>query len=168
LNSGKSAGWTTLEKSKLMQARTLAQRRHDYAEVAEIDAKLLEFETAADVLSEDRKRDDMLAKVSERNRKANLEAMRRIELAEAERRRNERKNIGRSGTSTPVDPSARLRTVPRTFNNAAAGSAPGTPGSSTPTRNTDTVIQTPKPASANGTSFESSVLNSVDLDLGDF
>jgi hypothetical protein len=49
--------------------------------------------------------------VNERNRKANHEAIRRAELQEAERKRRER----RLGTPTTVDPSARLRTVPRMF-----------------------------------------------------
>ena len=51
----------------------------------------------------------LLAKVNERNRKANQEAIRRAELQEAERKRGERR-----GTPT-VDPSGRLRTVPRVF-----------------------------------------------------
>jgi RNA polymerase-associated protein RTF1 len=53
----------------------------------------------------------LVAKVNERNRKGNQEAIRRAELQEAERKRRER----RLGTPTVVDPSARLRTVPRMF-----------------------------------------------------
>lgn len=51
----------------------------------------------------------LLAKVNERNRKANLEAIRRAELQDAERKRRERR-----GTPT-VDPSGRLRTARRMF-----------------------------------------------------
>ena len=40
LNKKTTAISATMEKSRLMQARTLAQRRNDYNEVAEIDAKL--------------------------------------------------------------------------------------------------------------------------------
>ena len=59
---------------------------------------------------------DMLAKVNERNRKANLEAVRKAELMEAERKRRERR-AAMAGTGTPVpsDPSARLKVTPRTF-----------------------------------------------------
>ncbi|KAF5346106.1 hypothetical protein D9757_014019 [Collybiopsis confluens] len=59
-------------------------------------------------------------KLSEKNRKANAEAVRRAEQQEAERKRKETKMVlmgggDGSGKSTPVDPSARLKTVPRTM-----------------------------------------------------
>lgn len=123
MSTFKTPASLTLEKSRLNQARTLAQRRHDFTEVAEIDLKLAEL---AQSIGEDaspngngrKANDDMLAKVSERNRKANAESVRRAELMETERKRKERKLAlaGNSGTATPSDPSARLRTVPRTFN----------------------------------------------------
>jgi RNA polymerase-associated protein RTF1 len=119
LQSNKPAGVVTLERSRLTQARTLAQRRHDFSEVAEIDAQLAELAatSSADRPSNARKDDDMLAKVNERNRRANMEAVRRAELAEADRKRRERKLAAASGgTVVPVDPSARLKTVPRLFN----------------------------------------------------
>lgn len=117
LSSQKPAGWSTLEKSRLNQARVLAQRRHDFAEVAEIDIKLAEFAAAMGDEEDTRTRgDDVLAKLSEKNRKANFESVRKAEVMEAEKRRRERKLAlsGKSGTATPTDPSARLRTIPRT------------------------------------------------------
>lgn len=114
LTGHKATGLSTLEKARLKQARALAERRQDYNEVAQIDAKLSEFGADGGELDDSRKDDDVLAKLSERNRKANSEAVRRAELLEAERRRRERK-LGKSGTATPPDPSARLRTVPRTM-----------------------------------------------------
>jgi len=99
-----------------MQAKTLAIRRQDYAEVAEIEAKLAELPAIATPRSEGGESlSDKLAKVNERNRKANLEAVRKAELMEVERKRRDRK-MNASGTTTPVDPSARLKTVPRLFN----------------------------------------------------
>lgn len=75
-----------LERSNLVQKRTLAQRRRDFREVAEIDAQLatLDSVTGSQVRSE---KEDILAKVNERNRAANREAVRRAEVAEAERKR---------------------------------------------------------------------------------
>ncbi len=113
----KETGLSTLERSRLIQHRTLALRRHDYSEVAEIDTKLEEANKALSPVKHDNTV-DLLAKVNERNRKANIEAVRRAELVEAERKRKDRKLAARNGgtPTPPVDPSARLKTVPRTFN----------------------------------------------------
>lgn len=114
------------ERSRLTAQRTLALRRQDLDEVASIDAQLAEAAAGAgaDAGGRDREEgEDRLARVNERNRKANMESVRRAEMAEAERKRRERRaqqNGGGSGTSTPkvFDPSARLRTVPRLFETA--------------------------------------------------
>jgi RNA polymerase-associated protein RTF1 len=107
------ANWGTLERARLMQARTLALRRNDKAEVAILDAQLAEFAVETAPVQPEPTEDVsiLLAKVNERNRKANTEAIRRAELQGAERKRQER----RLGTPTVFDPSARLRTVPRMF-----------------------------------------------------
>jgi len=113
-------GLTMLERSRFMQERTLALRRHDYAEVEEIDAKLKEASKASSPpVKQHDGAADLLAKVNERNRKANVDAVRRAELAESERKKRERRLQTRNGgTPTPADPSARLKTLPRTFNDA--------------------------------------------------
>jgi len=116
LQAGKSsAQFTTMERSRLNQARTLALRRQDYKELEVIDQQLSELPAVA---SRDEDLNDMLAKVNERNRKANLEAVRKAELQEAGRKRRERKSQAARavGTPTPQDPSARLKTVPKLFN----------------------------------------------------
>ena len=106
-----------MERSRLNQARTLAQRRNDWNEVAEIDAKLAEESARTSEKKEQPPKtnnvQDLLAKVNERNRKANMEAVRKAEMAEMERKKKGRKLLAQS---TPVDPSARLKTLPRTFN----------------------------------------------------
>lgn len=115
-----SAGWMTLEKSRLTQARTLAIRRQDDAEVALINEQLKELAdsvSASGNIVRDEGDTDMLAKVNERNRKANIEAVRKAEIAETERKRRERK-IAAAGGVVNQDPSARLKTLPRTFNAA--------------------------------------------------
>lgn len=116
-----NAAAITIERSRLIQAKTLAVRRQDYAEVAVIEAKLKELPVVQTLREEEESLADKLAKVNERNRKANLEAVRKAELLEAERKRRDRKlaNAGGSGVATPSDPSARLRTIPRTFNDAS-------------------------------------------------
>lgn len=114
LQAGKpSAQFATMERSRLNQARTLALRRQDYTEVEVIDQQLAELPVAA---SREEDISDRLAKVNERNRKANLEAVRKAELQEAERKRRERKAARAVGTPTPQDPSARLKTIPKLFN----------------------------------------------------
>lgn len=124
LTSQRPSGWATLERSRLNQARTLAQRRQDLKELAELDAQIVEFDamygssangTSSGDKGESGKGSDVLMKLSEKNRKANAEAVRRAEQQEAERKRRERKLAkSGSGTSTPVDPSARLKIIPRT------------------------------------------------------
>lgn len=109
----------TLQRSKLNQERTLACKRSDWKEVNIIDAKLANLpithrETDANDINE------ILVAVNERNRRANLEAIRKAEALEAERKRKERKMLatGSSGIAIPKvhDPSARLKITPRTFN----------------------------------------------------
>ena len=113
--SSKPTGMTTMERSRLNQARTLAQRRNDWNEVAEIDAKLAEEAARTPEKKEQppKTTQDLLAKVNERNRKANMEAVRKAEMAEMERKKMGRKLLAQNA---PVDPSARLKTLPRTFN----------------------------------------------------
>ncbi|KAF8624657.1 hypothetical protein AX17_006988 [Amanita inopinata Kibby_2008] len=189
LSKNKSAALVTMERSRLNQARTLAQRRMDFAEVAEIDKKLADLNASSEYsireVSQIAEEEDKLAKVNERNRKANLEAVRRAEIAEAERKRKERKLAmqSRDGRSaTPHDPSARLRMVPRVFSAATpTGSRPGTPGlGGTPTLGPSQVETSrqvsPLPPSAlsgkvsavTKSSFEASIIDAVEVDLGDF
>ncbi|KAG6823259.1 hypothetical protein H0H93_003955 [Arthromyces matolae] len=105
-----------------------------------------------------------------------MEAVRKAELAEAERKRRERK-LAASGTATPVDPSARLKIKPRLFDIATPTSRPGTPATNaaTPAQVTSRPISPmpplPVPAlAANGSSksFEARVFESIEIDLGDF
>ncbi|KAF9442144.1 plus-3-domain-containing protein [Macrolepiota fuliginosa MF-IS2] len=173
LQSTKSSGMTTMERSRLNQARTLALRRNDLDEMAEIDAQLAALGTPTKP-RQNEEAADLLTKVNERNRKANMEAVRKAELAESERKRRERK-LAAAGASVPVhDPSARLKTVPRMFNSATpTTSRPGTPGG-TP-QPVQSVRASPLPPSvlsgkSNGSSktFEASVIDAVEVDLGDF
>ena len=89
LQANPRGGLTMLERSRMMQERTLALRREDYVEVAKVDAKLKEANKGS--VSRESSAVELLAKVNERNRKANVEAVRRAELAETERKRRERK-----------------------------------------------------------------------------
>ncbi|KAG7451546.1 plus-3-domain-containing protein [Guyanagaster necrorhizus] len=178
ITAAKSQNWVTLERARLVQQRTLAQRRLDYHEVAELDAKLAEFiaQYGEDLSSPQkngrRAENDTLAKLSEKNRRANAEAVRRAEIAAAEQRRRERKRAlaGKSGTATPTDPSARLKTVPRTFNSATPVSRPATPSGLQPAPLTPERKPSPLVPSTNGKAktFEASVIETMEVDLGDF
>jgi len=80
--------------------------------VEEIDAKL----AAASVNDTSTRRSDSqdkLALVNERNRKANMEAVRQAELAEAERKREERKRAALAAKAANADGDARLKSVPK-------------------------------------------------------
>lgn len=176
LSSNKhSQGQLTMEKSRLTQARTLAMRRQDYAEVKEIDTKLSDLATTAaatSVIPREEDDTDMLARVNERNRKANLEAVRKAEILDAERKRRERK-LAAAGAAAPAahDPSARLKILPRLFNHQSTISRPGTPLVQAP--QVTSRPRSPLPASGMASrgktkTFESNVIESVEVDLGDF
>lgn len=100
-----------MEKSRLNQARTLALRRQDYVEMASIDEQLAELNAANPVaaIRED-ERGDILAKVNERNRKSNVDAIRKVEQMEADRKRRDRKLAAavRANASASPAPSALL------------------------------------------------------------
>ncbi|KAJ7121057.1 hypothetical protein C8R44DRAFT_787296 [Mycena epipterygia] len=166
------------ERSRLQAQRTLAQRRQDYAEVAVIDAQL----AAASLLSSSgadgekgrrEDEDDPLARVNQRNRRANMEAVRRAEILDAERKRRERKLGTDAGANGVVDPSARLRTVPRLFESKTPTSRPGTPVVVPPKTGTSPAPVAKAPANGNGNgapakTFEAAIIESIEVDLGDF
>ncbi len=181
LSKSRSAALLTMERSRLTQARTLAQRRMDFAEVAEIDKMLEDLNANAEIgalhaaVTEE---EDKLAKVNERNRKANIEAVRRAELAEAERKRKERKLAAMQNVDARVaathDPSARLKTVPRMFKAATpTGSMPGTPVPNGtpmlgPTSANLARPVSPLPSSAMSGKSPAATFIDVEVDLGDF
>lgn len=121
-----------MARSKLNQQRSLALKRQDQKEVAELDDELAKVQAQIDFIGADHvvgtQMDEKLRKVNERNRKANVEAVRRAEIAEAERKRKERELAAKAAAQGGVaagaavamkyDPSARLKTVPRMFNAA--------------------------------------------------
>ncbi|TFK71115.1 plus-3-domain-containing protein [Pluteus cervinus] len=188
----KPTGLPPMERSRLITERTLAIRRQDHAEVKALETILAEHDISFDGPSTTDSRQgtpgrekevDLMAKVNERNRKANMEAVRRAELAEAERKRRERKLAAAGVVSDTIDPSARLKTLPRLFNAATPASRPGTPaakGTMTPTSNVNGAvassavtagIATPKATpmkKVGGASWEKSFIDSVEVDLGDF
>jgi hypothetical protein len=101
-SQGRSVAAITLEKSTLYQARTLALRRKDHAEVAELDKKIARLTgLVSNAPSPTTSEKDMSA---QRDR-AKTEALRKAEQVELERRRKERKErllaAEAEGTATP-------------------------------------------------------------------
>ncbi|KAG2007226.1 hypothetical protein CC2G_014939 [Coprinopsis cinerea AmutBmut pab1-1] len=199
LQSSKSSSELMLERSRLSQARSLALKRLDHKEAAELEDKIAALEaqingpSGGTASNSPRKaaddRDEVLRRVNERNRRANVESVRRAELAESERRRKEREMAAKAAltggagaaaaVATKHDPSARLRTMPRLFNAATPSSRPNTPAANS---NSGTPVPKPppppggktddasmRPMTANTTmAFEKKLLESIDIDLGDF
>jgi len=106
MSSKQSLVSVRMEKSRLTQARTLALRRQDMAEVRSIDSQLAELNAANPEVGREDTTTDIMAKVNERNRKANLEATRKAEQMEAERRKRERKLAAAARASNSPAPSA--------------------------------------------------------------
>ena len=106
MSSKQSAVSVRMEKSRLTQARTLALRRQDLADVRSIDAQLAELNAANPEAEREDTATDIMAKVNERNRRANLEATRKAEQMEAERRKRERKLAAATRASNSPAPSS--------------------------------------------------------------
>lgn len=185
-----------MEKQKLVQARSLAMKRHDDEDVANLDRQLAIVQSKLDecgVTSQvaETSTDEAVRRVNERNRRANLEAVRSAELAENERKRKERElaaKAAREGGSAAAaaiamrhDPSARLKTVPRMFNAATPSTRPGTPASASkpgtpgPEKQSSATNGVKLPAAVGRPSvvstqiaFEQKLLDTIDIDLGDF
>ena len=106
MRSGPAGAALTLEKSRLHQERQLAVRRNDPADVERIDAQLAQLLGDSDHATRTTTNSDneVIARVNERNRRANLEAVRKAEILEIERKRRERKlAASANGTATPPD-----------------------------------------------------------------
>lgn len=175
------------ERSRLQQERSLAIRREDFQEAAQLEAKLKELDEAAasEAPTAPKQPDvnDIFAKINEKNRQRNLEAIRKAEAEQAIKKRLERKALASgSGTLTPVDPSARVRTVPKLFKDRASrGGTPSgalTPNLTPPTKPADGAERSsrspipplsmpPAASTAKKTDFETSMMN-IEIDLGDF
>ncbi|KAF9030347.1 hypothetical protein BDZ89DRAFT_985499 [Hymenopellis radicata] len=162
----KTPGWIMMERSRLKQRRVIAERRQDFKEVATIDAEIEDFNLKYGEEhkgGQGKKEVDMLAILSEKNRKSNLESVRRAEIAAAREKKMNRQN------STP-DPSARLKIMPRTFNDATSSASASRAGTPKPASNS--AVKTPTPVVRNSTSpaktFEASIVDSIEVDLGDF
>ncbi|KDQ19023.1 hypothetical protein BOTBODRAFT_28502 [Botryobasidium botryosum FD-172 SS1] len=159
------------EKSRLHQARALAAGRQEFDEVANINAQIQELEASHPELSGDRdKEEDRFARVNERNRKANIEAMRIA--SEVEKKRRKMLGAGDSAASsrdrTPtVDLSARVKTMPRLRHEASRPDTPvgGTPASKPPKPTEVVSAFATVPSAKTGIDL---VATSMEIDLGDF
>ncbi|KAJ7050440.1 plus-3-domain-containing protein [Mycena amicta] len=150
------------ERARLTAARKLAMNRHDNGEVAQIDEQLRVLNESTSGTAAREVQEDVLAKVNERNRKANMESVRKAEIEAAERKRKDRK----AATPTPktFDPSARLRTVPRLFESTTpGGTRPTTPNPTPPS-----VAITPAVHTNGVKKSLDAVAKAMEVDLGDF
>ena len=93
-----------VDRGVLVKERQLAAARRDYDEVKKVDARIQEIDKALSAQAKKNEKEDILAKVNERNRLANAEAVRRAEVEAAERKRRawKAKAAELSRTSTPV------------------------------------------------------------------
>ncbi|KAJ6449901.1 hypothetical protein C8R45DRAFT_1044297 [Mycena sanguinolenta] len=177
-SSGTSTPLSIAERARLTAQRTLAQWREDFDEVRKIDEQLaaLAPPNAGTRAPGEEEPADRLARMNERNRKANQEAVPKAEQAATERKRLERKK-GVVNGEKPFDPSARLRTVPRLFESATPTPRPSTPNPmalglpGAGAKAGTSPSATPKPLNgAPEKTFEASIIESIEIeiDLGDF
>ncbi|KAF8502950.1 plus-3-domain-containing protein [Hysterangium stoloniferum] len=167
---------------QLTQRRNLALKRQDFKEAAEVDKELEALVAAQPSLNGRAKETtvDLMSKVNARNRQANLEAVRKAEAEAAARKRQERKAAAEAaarGLTPPVifDVSARVKTVAKTHYQSRVTTPHGTPLLKT----SDSVERSVSPLAplasapaslsfASSGSFESRVVESINIELDDF
>ncbi|KZV72561.1 hypothetical protein PENSPDRAFT_353582 [Peniophora sp. CONT] len=143
LSGGMTIQEQRIRRAELQQARNHALKYNDHAELLKLDQQLAALGVTTQPSTPAPAADDSAArwaKVNEQNRKANKEAVRKIEQAEAERKKKERelRRLAASRTATPLPA--------------------GTPE-----------LSAVKPISeGKGKDFEASVLEGIEIDLGDF
>jgi len=144
------------KKSSLNTQRSLAAKRQERDEVARLNRLITEIEEELQS-REDKKRKqpaeqntwtstpgvslDVLARVNERNRKANLESMRKADLDLMAKRRRE----AAGGAGVAMDLSARVKTVVKTHFDSRAGT-PGTPAAIEPLASAGTAAAVTTPS----------------------
>ncbi|KAG8927066.1 hypothetical protein FRC02_008513 [Tulasnella sp. 418] len=148
------------EKARLNQARVMASKQGDHAEVDRLTAAIAELDGKGNKSDEQTKL-EAVARVNERNRRANMEGVRKAEIETAARRKKE----AMAGAPVKVDLSARVRTIPKIRHD----SRPGTPSQS----NQQSAPQPPPtseaiPAAPTSRSTVDKIAASVVLDLDDF
>ncbi|KIJ39208.1 hypothetical protein M422DRAFT_31105 [Sphaerobolus stellatus SS14] len=170
----------------LTQKKNLAVKRHDYKEAAAIDKELQELAAAHPDQRKEQAKDtqaELLARVNERNRKANLEQIRKAEAEATIRKRQERRAIAAAAAAglappAPSDVSARVPTVAKTHHQSLSrvNTPLGTPklGDSDSAGNRSISplpplndIEKANTRPANGT-LEAKIIDSIQIDLGDF
>ena len=114
---------TVIEKSVLLQRRVIALENGDYEELEQIDQRLEQLDSILNKSSRQKQNElDRLAQVNLRNRKANLEGIRRAEIIAQENRRK-----ALSDKKDVPDPFSRLRTSARIFYESRSSSATPAP-----------------------------------------
>ncbi|BGP31742.1 RNA polymerase-associated protein rtf1 [Rhodotorula toruloides] len=113
---------------RLKMQRDHAMHNGDFEKAAELSAQLAELEGPA---ADDA---DRTKRINDRNRAANREEVKRAEARSQEERRKISEALQRGDTSVKVDPSARVKTMPRlNYDSRPQTPTPGTPGSGTQT-----------------------------------
>ena len=94
-----------VDRGNLVRMRELALLRRDLEEVKSIDSQIQGIDKALGSQVARNQKEDLLAKVNERNRLANAEAVRKAELEAAERKRRawKAKAAELSGKGTPAN-----------------------------------------------------------------
>ncbi|KAH8833738.1 hypothetical protein DL96DRAFT_1578206 [Flagelloscypha sp. PMI_526] len=154
-NESMTASQLILERSRLIHERTLAERNSDHKALARVNAELKKLEGSESRGPTEETNEDRVAKINERNRKSNLEAIRRVEQLEQEKRR-QRKLAASSGSGTPKGKGTISSLLPGT-----PTTRPGTPLVDLPKTLDDMVVSNEKDA------MDTNV-DTVEIDLGDF
>ncbi|GAA6050219.1 hypothetical protein JCM3770_002742 [Rhodotorula araucariae] len=130
-------------KTRLKLQRDHAIAAGDEEKVKELNEKLAKLDAPA------QSEDDLARRINERNRANNREEIRRAEAKSQEQRRRQLELLARGDTDVKIDPSARVKTMPR-LNYDSRPQTPA-PGSGTATPSKGPVATAAAVAAENGT-----------------
>jgi RNA polymerase-associated protein RTF1 len=172
-----------LERSRLQQALDLARKRHDWAEAENLEAELARMGVSASTSTPPPVQDELqerLKQVNEKNRRANAEAARRLE-----QERKRRKKLEAERALAPSTPDLGTRCAvytlcqgPYMLSELLRPAKNGTADPGAEAKAEPLPVVPPSALSGNGhaadtaakqaDALEKSILEDVELDLGDF
>ncbi|CAN6675045.1 RNA polymerase-associated protein Rtf1p [Trichomonascus vanleenenianus] len=130
-----------VEKASLQERRLIALESNNFDEVRAIDAKLQSIDAQLSRSKrQSQEQQDRLAKVNERNRRTNLDEIRKAEIQNNQARRRAEKE------KSTADPFSRLRTSARMFYESRSNSVTPAPDSAATQQEEDEKLRDASPA----------------------
>jgi RNA polymerase-associated protein RTF1 len=160
-NTGGMGADVVVSKSMLQEKRAIALEKNDFVALERIDFEIEQIDRAMN--KNKRKSElDKLAKVNERNRRRNLDEIRRAEIRAQEMRR---KALKEPNAASVADPFSRHRTQPRLFYESNSKSATPVPEGKTEEPQMEIGVEPVSSVTAKKTAAMDDMIASLDIDV---